>query len=103
MWNQEKADELIPNYMHGGLKRYIEMGIEPGGFLMAVLENDLKTAVGQAYHINMTKLPDYARFLYNYAPSTCWGSEAKVAAWIDMHEKRLHAQEESPGGRASDG
>lgn len=33
MWNQEKADDLIPKHMQGGLKRWIELGIEPGSFL----------------------------------------------------------------------
>ena len=35
---------LIPEYMIGSLRRYIENGIEPGSFLSAVLCNDLRGA-----------------------------------------------------------
>jgi hypothetical protein len=80
-WNEEMADHLIPGYMHGGLRRWIENGIEPGGFLMAVLENDLKEAVSRADATNVQALPNYIRYLYNYAPRGCWGSPEKVAAW----------------------
>lgn len=95
MFNQEKANELIPEHMHGGLKRYIENGIEPGSFLMAVLENNLKEAFGCADHINAQKIGDYVRYLYNYSPSPCWGSPEKVAQWIEMHELRLRENSSS--------
>lgn len=98
-WNQAKADELIPSHMHGGLYRYLVSGIEPGDFLMAVLENNLREAVGRADHINQPKLPDYIRYLYNYAPSKCWGSPEKVAAWVEMHAEAEHSRERTkPNG-----
>lgn len=96
MFNQERANELIPEHMHGALKRYIDDGILPGGFLSAVLQNNLKEAVGRADHLNMDKLPDYIRFLYNFAPSPCWGSEEKVSAWIEMHEHRMKSNSSEP-------
>jgi hypothetical protein len=83
IWNQEKADLLIPEHMHGGLRRYIENGILPGSFLTAVLTNDLKNAIGFADHINLWNIPRYVSFLYNYAPSGCWGSPAKVQSWVE--------------------
>ncbi len=88
MFDQERAYELIPEHMHGALKRYIEDGILPGGFLTAVLQNNLKEAIGRADHLNMDQLPNYVRFLYNFAPGPCWGSPEKVAAWVDAHEKK---------------
>jgi len=81
-WNQEKADELIPGHMQSGLYHYITKGIAPGGFLMAVLENNLRNAVGQADQVNIRAIPEYIQFLYNYAPSGCWGSEEKVDKWL---------------------
>ena len=74
----------IPEYMMGGLERYINHGIAPGGFLTAVLENDLKEAVSRADDINMINIPAYVGYLYNEAPSGCYGSPEKVKAWIEL-------------------
>ena len=43
---------LIPDYMRGGLRRYLAHGIEPGSFLSAVLRNDLIDACGRADDTN---------------------------------------------------
>ena len=48
--------DLIPDHMHGAVIRYVEDGIEPGGFLEAVLCNDLKGAVMRADAINKARL-----------------------------------------------
>ncbi len=65
---------LIPSHMMDALTRYIENKIKPGGFLTAVLCNNLKLAVGQADYINIKIIPVYVSFLYNNAPANCWGS-----------------------------
>jgi hypothetical protein len=72
----------IPDYMMDGVIRYIEDGVEPGGFLSAVLVNDLTGAVAHADDVNMRNLPAYVRFFYNHCPSACWGNRDKVTAWI---------------------
>ena len=74
----------IPDYMMGGLERYINHGIMPGHFLTAVLENDLKEAVSQADDNNMKNIPAYMGYLYNEAPSGCYGSPEKVKAWTKL-------------------
>lgn len=74
----------IPAHMRGAMLRWIEYGIYPGGFLTSVLENDLAGAVGRADVVNINKLPDYVRYLFNDAPSGCWGGPDKVRAW---HER----------------
>jgi len=82
----DKADwSLIPDHMIGSMRRYIENGIAPGSFLMAVLANDLRRAVECADATNTQRLPDYVRFLYSCAPINCWGGPAEVAAWIAHH------------------
>ena len=73
----------IPERMMGGIKRYIENGIEPGSFLMAVLCNNLCEAVGRADSENMANLPAYVSYFYNEAPSACHGSSEKVKAWLE--------------------
>jgi len=72
----------VPDYMQEGLKRYVEDRIPAGSFLSAVLANNLVEAVGMADVNNMANLPAYANYLYNYAPSDCWGSPEKVKAWL---------------------
>jgi hypothetical protein len=74
--------DLIPDYMVGGLRRYIENGIEPGSFLSNLLRNDLKGTFLAADSTNVYLVRDYVDFLYNFAPSNCWGSEEKYEAWV---------------------
>jgi hypothetical protein len=73
---------LIPDSMIGGLRRWIENGIPPGHFLTAVLTNDLREAVKRADDTNINRLPDYVKFLHNYAPSGCWGSVENFMRWL---------------------
>jgi hypothetical protein len=73
---------LIPPGMIGGLRRYIEHGIPPGHFMTAVLSNDLMEALKRADNENINRLPDYGMWLYNCAPTECYGSPQKVEAWI---------------------
>jgi hypothetical protein len=76
----------LPEHMREGTKDYVERGLEPGGFLYAVLCNDLVAAFGKADEINFVRMSDWASWLWNEAPTGCWGSPAKVAAWIRRHE-----------------
>jgi len=73
----------LPDYMIDGLVRYIVHGIEPGGFLTSVLENDLAWAAANADAINRRILFRYASFLLYGAPNGCWGSKSKVREWIE--------------------
>lgn len=79
---EEAIRRLIPEHCRDGLLSYIMDGIEPGGFLCAVLENDLVGAFGKADNINADRMEDYARFIVNYAPRDSWGSRKIVDAWI---------------------
>jgi len=72
----------IRDEMMEGLLRYIEKGIHPGGFLRAVLSNNLHHAVNNADEDNMATLPAYVGYLVNKAPGGCWGSADIVNTWI---------------------
>jgi hypothetical protein len=74
---------MIPEYMQHGLALYILFGIRPGAFLSAVLEGDLFGAMAQADGTNAERLPQYCRFLWSYAPSECFKTPERVAAWRD--------------------
>jgi len=73
--------------MMGGLNRYIKQRIKPGDFLTAVICNDLKESVYRADDENMANLPAYIHYLYNKAPSGCWGSKEKMTAWLNREEE----------------
>jgi len=72
----------IPAHMREGVRLYVEQRVKPGGFLMAVLENNFTEAVGRADETNIRYLKQWAELLYWELPSICWGSPEKVQAWL---------------------
>lgn len=77
-------DKLPTPDLRGSLEMYIEHGYMPGGFLIAVLENKLFEAVNRADDYNLSLIPNIVIWIYNEAPTECYGSPEKVDAW---HEK----------------
>lgn len=75
----------VPEHMHDGYVLYLLHGISPGSFGLAVLENDLREACARADEENQRALYRHVYFLYNYAPSGCWGSPEQVNEWIARH------------------
>ncbi len=73
----------IPEHTLGALDRYVNDRLLPGGFLVAVLSNDLFGAVGRADSENLAALADICRYVYNELPSSCWGSKDKIWAWVE--------------------
>ena len=84
----EKMWGRIPVYVRSGIANYMLRGIEPGSFVKAVLQNDLRCAILSADDINQHLLPDYVRFMCNYLPSAAWGSFEKYNAWIKDIQSR---------------
>ncbi len=82
----------ISDHMLDSLRRYIEKRSPVGGFLTAVIQNDLRMAVTRADDNNLRNLPAFISYLYNEAPSQCWGSKEKVEKWVE--EGRVAAQAE---------
>lgn len=74
----------IPEGMMPGIKRYVDEGILPGGFLTRVFENDFVGALGRADKENLRNIQAYAAYLYNEAPAPCWGSKKAVETWIAL-------------------
>ena len=79
----DAMQELIPAHMRQSLIRWVGLGIYPGGFLTAVLENDLFGAYRKADDINSRCIRDYIIFLHNYAPSNCFGSYERAERWAE--------------------
>ena len=74
--------DMLPPYMHDGVALWITRGIEPGSFLSAVINNNLRGAVMRADDFNRDMLREWVGFFYNYAPSQCWGSQDKAREWM---------------------
>jgi hypothetical protein len=89
----------VPDGCHGGLIRYILYGVPTGSFLQAVLSNDLMEAFGRADIFNRAGMFSIVSFLYNHAPSQCYGSPEKYSAWLTARQKE-YAQEKEHGPQA---
>ena len=69
------------------LERYVEHGRLPGGFLTAVLSNNLTDAVGAADDQNAERLQAIVSYAYNCLPAFAWGSPENVTEWILMDKE----------------
>jgi len=87
----------IPEHMHFGITAYIVHGIPPGHFLEAVLSNNLREAAARADSENQAALFQWVNWLYNEAPSQCWGSPEKVTKWIESKRAERQGAEAGKG------
>lgn len=80
-----KPDEYYPirDDLYGALERYLNHGILPGGFMTAVLENNLRDAIARADHGNGRNLRNIVGYVYNHLPSDAWGSRERVEAYVE--------------------
>ena len=76
----------LPPHCQEGLRAYIEQRRQTGGFLYAVLSNDLEYAFQKADDINTHRIQDYLAFLHKQAPTACYGSREKVEKWLAGRE-----------------
>jgi len=72
----------IPERTISSITRYVEERVPTGGFLRAVLSNDLMGAMSKADLHNQQALPAICKYIYNRVPSGCWGSENIVNDWL---------------------
>ena len=73
----------IPAHTKASLDRYVNDRIMPGGFLTAVLSNDLFGAVAHADRANLEALTEIVKYVYNELPSGCWGSKDIMWRWVE--------------------
>ena len=78
----------MPNRaMAGALMRYLNHGIHPGGFLTALLENNLAEAIMRADGINRTLLAEWVEYIWWEIPADAWGSREKCRSWMEAGQK----------------
>jgi len=74
--------QYVPEHMRKGFIAYIAFGgNRAGGFLAALMSNDLMGSYRSADHINLKNMHNWCIFLHNYAPMTCFGSKAAFDSW----------------------
>ena len=77
---------MIPERTLDGIRRYVEDRIPPGGFLTAVLENNLKESFARADDENLVTIFELVSYIYNRIPFMCWGSPETVDKWLKREE-----------------
>jgi len=77
----------LPSHTAGAIERYLEHGLAPGGFLTAVIENDLRGACYRADDQNIKAIPAIVAWFYNHAPARSWGFENAVTKWCKREEE----------------
>jgi hypothetical protein len=78
----------IPEHIKRQLAEYLDRGVPQGGFLYAVLTNNLHDAVGTANQEEIGCLRDIVSWVYMYAPEAATGSDARYLRWINERPKQ---------------
>lgn len=73
-----------PQTVRQSLWLYIYYRINTGGFLKAVLSNDLMQTMTRADQHNRQNIYEICQFLYNHLPARCFGSPEKYREWLDV-------------------
>ena len=73
----------IPESTAETLSAYVLYGRPMGGFMEAVVSNDLMSAQGRADTQNLRAFHDICRLVYNHVPMGSRGSRAAINEWID--------------------
>ena len=77
--------EKIPPHVLETLKRYKDKGVNTGGFLRAVISNDLISAVQRADSSSLNALPQIASWAYTELPAEAWGSYEAFNKWTERN------------------
>lgn len=72
----------IPQDVKETLDLYVSHRIPTGGFLEAVLSNDLRGAISQADDVSLAHLKPIVLYVLWEIPAACWGNRDRVEAWL---------------------
>ena len=71
----------IPVNLHQPIVDYVQFGMPLGGYLTAIVSNDLTGAIGQCSTGDMTEIKFIVDFFYNNIPGSCWRSREAMTKW----------------------
>jgi len=92
MYNRENYGNVKHETLDS-LDRYATGGVPPGGFLTAVLENNLMESQGRADLQNRLTLYDITKYVYNEMPMGCHGKAGIVEEWCKEIRLQKEAEE----------
>lgn len=78
---------MAPNGLGESLRMYAEHGVPTGGFLRAVLSNDLIGACARADLENRRRLHEIVAWVDNNLPTGIRGSKAAFDAHVERHRR----------------
>jgi len=81
--NAHAGYDVIRADMIESINRYVTDGVPPGGFLRALLANDLKESFGRADSHNRMTMFNLVCYVVNEIPASCHGSSESVVNWIE--------------------
>ena len=81
-----------PIHILDSINRYVEHRLSPGGFVTAVLSNDLTGAFNQADTDSEAGIRDILKYVRWEIPAESWGSPAKVEAWLNSKPRQNHSR-----------
>lgn len=87
------GDWQIPARLAGGLARYILGRVRIGGFLRAILENDLFEAVVCGDEVSLAYIPNLVWIIYNYAPAGCRGDHVDEWLRVDRNDPEIELED----------
>ena len=85
----KSIEPRLNTYLDPAMKLYLLEGIDPGGFLKAILSDNLRQAVARADYVNSTEIANIMTWVELFAPPESFGSLDKVNAWMDDSELRV--------------
>jgi hypothetical protein len=89
---------VVPSEVVGAIDRFVEHGIETGGFLLAVMRGDLFDAVGRADRVNALKLACIVRHVHEFVPYAALGCHGgDPIEWAKQRREQLRV--EKAGGK----
>lgn len=89
----EELRRKVPYYTMDALRRYVDERTPPGGFLTAVLSNDLMGAFARADDNNRAALYWTVSWIYSCEPGPCHGSREAFENWLS--EKDIEETEDA--------
>ena len=75
-----------------GIKRYVEHGIMPGGFMTALFSNELTNTFAHADETNTPLIREWVLWVHNEMPGDTVGSRATVQSYASRKQKERHDQ-----------
>lgn len=87
----KSGDQYINARMGRAIRAYINRRVTPGKFLRAIICNDFLNVLGYADEDCAANINAYWEYFYFQVPPECFGSPAKMEAWLGADPEQIKA------------